>query len=246
MDKYKFLIVCLLFPSILLGQKRKKEQYTAQDIPGISIDGEIEDWSKYLNNTESELWSFAVAINDNKLRAVVLLKNQQLIDEAIRNGILLNISYTNKQKEGAQLIFPRMNLEKLESVYEEKADDQYFTNEELIKSAKGYYVYGFSKVINGLLSFTNTYGIQAICKIDKNGHLIYEAEVPLNLINFKTKNIAVQLAVNTRYHQLKKLASNKSSSYSGAYGYRRMPMPTSTLKNPYDEPTEVWIMGLVN
>lgn len=246
MDKFSFFLVFIAFPIVLFGQKRSKEVYTAKDISGLYIDGEIDDWTGHLYRSDSEVWSFSVAISDNKLRAVALIKEGQLIDEAIRNGILLNISYTNKRKDGARLVFPQMNLEKLESAYEEGLEGQKITNEELIRSTKGYYVFGFSKVINGLLSFSNSYGIKAVCKINKEGHLLYEAEVPLDLINFKSKEIAIQLGVNTRYSQLKKLASNQSSAQRSVYGYgyRRMPA-SAAVKNPYNEPTDVWFSGLV-
>lgn len=246
MDKFSFLFTCMLFPLLLLGQKKTKVEYKAQDIAGITVDGDIMDWKGHLYNDDSELWSFSIAVDDSKLRAVALIKDEQLISEAIRNGLLLNISYSNKKRDGAQLVFPRMNLEKLEGFLDEDSRDQQFSNADLLRSAKGYYVFGFSKVVNGLLSFNNAYGIKAVCKIDKDGHLIYEAEVPLDLINFKTKDVAIQLAVNTRYSQMKKLASNQSSAQRGmyGYGYRRMPS-SATLKNPYSESTDVWFTGLV-
>lgn len=243
MIRQNILFVLMMIPFFLLGQKKKKEQYVVRELQGIVVDGDLTEWEKVFYNTESSLWSFGIAINNGKLFAGVRVKDKALIDEAVRNGILVNISYSDKKKDGAMLVFPKANLEKLERGLSEDELSKRATNEELIRSAKGYYVKGFSKVVDGLLSFSNEYGVKAVCKIDSTGILVYEAEIPLRLIKFQTNEIAVQLGINTRFSQLKKMTKNTSSPYMGGMSGRRVSAPSA--KNPYEEDTEVWFTGVI-
>lgn len=244
MTKQIVLFIYLLIPFVLSAQKKQKEQYVIREISGIELDANLLDWKDNLYNTGSDLWSFGIAIDKDFLYAAVLIKDKMLISEAVRNGVLLNISYSNKKKDGARILFPRLNLEKLESTLNEDEPSAPFTNEEMINSAKGYYISGFSKVVDGLLSFDNQYGIQAKCKVDSVGNLYYESKIPLGLVKFQTSDIAVQIAVATQYMQLKKMSSSQSASNTRSY-YGR-PMSTgSSIKNPYSEATDVWFTGVL-
>lgn len=240
MGKKNIFFVCMMIPFFLFGQKKKKDQYVFSSIPSVNVDADLSDWNGNLYNTESALWSFGLTISDNKLYAAVLIKDKDLLSEVVRNGILLNISYSDKKKEGAQLLFPRFNSENLEKSLNGEETDRPFSNEELIKSSKGYYVKGFSKVVDGLLSFQNSYGIEASCVIDSLGNMNYEAVVPLSLINFKSNEIAVEISAVTQYSIMKK--SSSSNVRRDIYG-RSMTRPT--VKNPYSEETSVWFTGIL-
>lgn len=243
MIKQNILFICMMFPVFLLAQKKNKDQYVCKYVEQIIVDGDLNDWTTNLYNTESTLWNFGIVISDTKLFAAVIVKDKKLIEEAVHSGIFLNISYSDKKKQGAQLLFPRVNLEKLERLNTDDDMNKEFSNEQLIRSSKGYHVAGFNSIVDGLLSFDNTYGIHATCKIGDNGELIYEAEIPLSLIKFQTKDIAVQLAINTRYSQFKGLlADKKSTSSRGANGRKTS---STTIKNPYTESTSVWFVGVI-
>lgn len=244
MLKQNIVLLLLLMPVFLFAQKKSKEQYHCQDISGITVDGDLTDWNNTgLYNRESDLWSFGTAINNDIFYAAVIVKDKQLIEEAVRGGIFLNISYSNKKKDGARMLFPRLNLERLEALTKGDDDKVVFSNEEMIESAKGYYVAGFSKVVDGLLSFDNGYGIRAVCKINTDGSLVYEAEIPLNLIKFQTKEIAVELAVNTRYRQMKQMSGSKDNVRP--VGMRGRYPASTALKDPYTESTSIWFSGLI-
>lgn len=245
MIKQYFLFVILILPYFLFAQKKNKEEYFIRDISGIIIDGSSAEWKSHLYKSDSELWSFGVTMDKQKICAKVIIRDKKLIDEAVRNGILFNISYSDKKKDGARLLFPRLNLEKLENIVGEEAlEERKITPEELIQSTKGYYVAGFNKVVDGLLSFNNQYGIQATSKIDESGYLIYESEIPLQLIDFKTNIVAVQLGVNTQYSNMQKILKSNSSSLRSR-GYYGRASNTPSQKNPYNEPTEVWFTGSI-
>jgi len=243
MLKRYILFILLAFPIFLFAQKKSKEKFTFQEVANIKLDGDLGEWGSGLYHEESDVWSFGIATAQNRLFAAVRIKDPQLINEAIRNGVLLNISYSNKKKDGAKLIYPRLNMEKLEgSVEEEFRGD--ISKDKLIASARGYYISGFSRLVDGLVSFNNQYGIRAICKIDSLGSLVYEAEIPLELIKFQTNEIAVELGINTQYTQMKKVsAARPQSNIMGVYGVRQT--NKRSIKNPYEEDTSVWFMGVI-
>src|SRR5690606_10220612 len=123
---------------------------------------------------------------------------------------------------------------------DERPVDDY--RKEILATARGYYVLGFSKVVDGLLSLQNNYGVRAVVTLDSSS-LSYEAVIPLDLIAFKSDNIAVKLAVNTQFSRLQKAARNQNTRAMGPYGMYGPRTPT--LKNPYSEPTEIWVEGTI-
>lgn len=245
MSKRYLFFVLLVIPFFLFAQKKKKDQYVVHDISGIIIDAGFDDWKSNLNSIKSDLWSFGVSHDKTKIYAAVIIKDKLLIAEAIRNGILFNISYSDKKTDGARIIYPKVNLEKLENILGvEGHEREGIIHDEWIQSAKGYYVAGFDKVRDGLLAFNNQYGIKAACKIDESGYLVYESEIPLQLIKFKTSTIAVQLAVNTEFTNRQKILNSKAISHDsrGYYGGKNH---TPSLKNPYAESTDVWFTAIM-
>lgn len=246
MNMKNLFLICMLSPFFLFAQKKGKEKYVFEANAGLMVDEFVSDWGSKLYNMNSDIWTFGIAVENGNLFAKAIVKDQQLISEAIRNGILLNISYSDKKKDGARLLFPRVNFEKLESQLTEDREDVKFSNLELLESTKGYYVAGFSKLPNGLISFSNEYGLQAKCTIDSLGNLIYEAKVPLKLINFTKETIAVELGVNTQYSQFKKATAGQSNSNSrGYYMLGRGATSNASMKNPYGEETAVWFTGII-
>lgn len=244
MGKQIIFFMYMMIPFLLFAQKKKKEQYVFAQVSDLVIDADFNDWDGNLYNTTSDLWTFGIGIDKEHLYAAVVIKDKNLINEAVRNGVFLNISYSNKKKDGARLLFPRLNMEKLEDSLEEDEPKSNISNQEMINSAKGYYIAGFSKVVDGLLSFDNQYGIHASCKIDSAGNMCYESKIPLELIKLNTKEIAVQLAVVTQYGQMKKMNSNRPVPNTRGY-YGRGMTQGSSIKNPYSEIPDVWFTGIL-
>ena len=244
MIKNSMLLIGVLIPFFLFAQKKEKNTYICKAIDGIMVDGDSSDWKSNLYTENSELWSFASAINDGKLYAIALISDTTLIQEAIRGGVVLNISYSNKRKDGARLVFPVPNLERLEKLYGKSGTKKIWTNEQLLESAIGYSVTGFSKIVNGLLSFDNTYGIRAICKFSAAGDLIYEAVVPLEFIKFETQDVAIELAINTKYAEFKRLQSTKRSVQPSPMYSRKRPVK-EVVTNPYKERVDIWFNACV-
>lgn len=243
MNKFNIFFLVCFFPVVLFAQKKKKQDYTFQKVDNVDLDSYLTEWEDKLYNPESEFWSFGVSTDGNKLFVAVRIKDDMLQREALRNGIFVNLSYNEKKKDGAKLLFPFVDRERLRALSQDEDLDMKNIKNELLKSVRGYQISGFSKVVDGLLSFDNTYGIRALARLDDTNVLVYESEIPLDLINFKSDKIAVQVGVNTQFFQMKKVVdSNSRSNNVRIYGAS----PTrTTLKNPYKEETTVWLMGTI-
>lgn len=244
MFKKSVFFLCCVLPSLLYGQKREKNSFPIQSVRGIQVDGDYMDWHNAFANFGNNLWRFAVAIEGQKLYATAIIQNQELIDEAIRGGIILNISYSNKRKNGAKIIFPKPNVERLEKLFGKPKAATTWTNAQLLESCIGYVVTGFDRIMDGLLSYDNNYGIRAVCKWNDKGELIYEAVVPLDLIKFHTDDVAIELAVNTKYAQYEQLKAAKLPAAPRPLYSRKQP-PKQVVTNPFTESVAVWFNGKV-
>ncbi|MBE8722925.1 hypothetical protein [Sphingobacterium pedocola] len=243
MNKFWALLVVGCLPFASFSQKKKSEVYTFQSIPNITVDGALDEWKDQLVPVEGDAWSFGVVKEENKLLVAVHVQDPMLRQEAIRNGIIVNISYTGKKKDGAQLIYPFPDRERLRALAQIEDLNVSAFRQELLTSSRGYYVTGFSKVVDGLLSFENSYGVKSVVKLDSNENLVYESVIPLDLIQFKEDEIAIQLVVNNSFARLQKMAKNRSINTS--YPMYGRVQPTTSVRNPYKFKTDVWIFGKV-
>lgn len=241
MNKFNILFLICLCPFVLVAQKKKKQDYTIQKVDKIALDGSLTEWKDKLYNPESEFWSFGVGTDGVKLYVAVRIKDDMLQREALRNGIFVNVSYNEKKKEGAKLLFPFVDRERLQALGQDEDLNVHNIKNELLNSVRGYQISGFSRVVDGLLSFDNTYGIHAVAHFDDKNELVYESEIPLDLIHFKSDKIAVQLGINTQFFQMKKLVDSRNRpSNVQIYGAS----PTGpVIKNPYKEETMIWLLG---
>ncbi len=235
----------MILPLLSFSQKKTKtEEYSFLSIPHIEIDGNLDEWKGHFYQKDSELWQCALALEGDHLYAAVVVKDPALQNEAIMRGILLNLSYNTKKKDGAQLLFPVADKESIRALRNDEDRDKSNIKQDILQASRGYLVKGFTKVRDGLLSFQNDYGIKAVAKLDSSNVLLYEASIPLDLIHFKSDSIAVQVAVITQYMLMQKIARDRPSNNTmGMYGIYRPTQPT--LKDPYSEKTEIWVTGSI-
>lgn len=236
---YIFFLICCC-PYFVLAQKKNKQDYVFQKGEGIVLDGQLDEWEGRMYNAESEVWSFGISIDGDKLYAAVRIKDDMLQHEALRNGIFVNLSYNEKKKDGAKLLYPYVDGERLRALSQDENLDLTEIKAELLKSVRGYQISGFSKVVDGLLSLDNSYEVRAKAQL-YNGVLLYEAEIPLDLISFKSDRIGVQVGINTSFFQTKKVV-DASPRGNNVRIYGRSPVKP-TIKNPYSEETVVWFLG---
>lgn len=227
----------IILPFLANAQRKKAGDLAFLPVSNVVLDGNVQEWEGMLYNADSQLWNSGVALRGDSIYAAVVVKDPALQREALMNGIVLNISYNSKKRDGARLYFPVADREGLRALRqdEERQDEDY--RQEVLNTTRGYYVLGFEKIVDGLLSFQNNYGVQAVVQLD-TGSLSFEAVVPLALVGLKSDEFAVKIGVNTQYSRMQ--ANNRNQSRSlGPYGMAPRSMP----KNPYREPTELWIIG---
>lgn len=242
---YSMLIVLgVTMPFLSFSQGKKKHEYTFLSIPNIVVDGNLQEWEGQLYHADSELWGYGLALKEDSLYAAVIIRDPALQNEALTNGVIFNLSYNSKKRDGARLFFPVADREGLRALGQEDERPVNDYRKEVLGTARGYYVLGFDRVVDGLLSFQNDYKIRAVVRLD-SASLLYEAVIPLGLIAFKSDDIAVKLAVNTQHTRMVRAARSQNSRASamtpyGVYGSRPV-----APKNPYSERTEIWFTGRV-
>lgn len=240
-NRFWISVVLMVVPIFCFSQKKKEAVYTFQSITNIQVDGDHRDWQNKLIEVDDDKWSFGITKDSNKLWIAVHIKDPALREDALRNGIIVNISLTSKKKEGAQLIFPFPDRERVRALMQNEESDKSMLQRDILNSSRGYQLTGFSKVRDGLLSFDNTYGIKAKSKIDSSEHFLYESVIPLDLIYFEEDVVAVQISINNRFTQLEKLSKERQRNAPTTM-YGRPQMPTS-IRSPYKFKTDVWITG---
>lgn len=238
------IVISVFFPLVLFAQKNKKVEFKFKKLPQITVDGNLPEWGA-LDTLEGSLWSFGISVIDGKLYAAAQVKDELLQKEALQDGIFLNISYNDKKKDGAMLIFPAIDRERLRALRQDEERDMENFKQDFLSSVRGYYVMGFSRLVDGLLAFDNDYGIEAKAKINEEGEFLYEAVIPLELIDLKRNEIAVQIGIRTRHYQLQKVATNRPNTMNSNMRTYGRPMMQPTVKSPYEQRTDIWIVDKV-
>ncbi|WP_293935357.1 hypothetical protein [Sphingobacterium sp. UBA6645] len=245
----KRTIICTLLvfvcASVFAQKKQKKDEYGLVPTFPVTIDADLAEWRDKLTPMDQDSsWSFAISNDADFIYAAIKVKNEMLQYEAVRNGFIININKDGKKKDGAALIFPIPDSESRRAMRQDDNFGNMNVREELIKRSRGYGVKGFQRIVDGLLSFQNTYGVQAIAKLTAENELIYEAKIPIDAIGLKDpkQTVAIQVQLNNQYAILQKALRNRPQQNRGIYGAPSAP----TVRIPYSVKTEVWIVGPLN
>jgi len=232
-------LICLT-STIVYGQKKAKE--VIQKIPmadGLIVDGDLSDWKGGLQMVDVDTsWSYALAYDADHLYVSVRVSNQYLQREVVQTGVTFGINMLGKKKEGATLTYPRADNDNIrELLQSEELTDKNF-RKRMINTAKGYQVAGFPTIVDGSLSFKNSYGIRAHMTIDTGDNLCYEAAIPLKQLNLAPGHqdpIAIQIGVSDpRSVSAKNSRQRNSLSRSDS---------NQQLKTKNKTQTEVWILA---
>lgn len=243
MKRYLSIAVLILASLDLLAQRRKQKIELLPTFP-VAVDADLREWGDQLVPIDQDSsWSFAISNDARFIYAAVQIKEVALQQEAARNGIIININTEGKKKDGAQLIFPTPDSESIRAMVNDENLPNMNVREELIKRSRGYGVQGFARIVDGQLSFDNTYGVQAAARLTDDNRLVYESKIPIEALGLRDRQskIAIQCVINNRFSILKKVQKSRSNPRGGIYG-RRQP----SVKNPYRMKTDVWIVSVLN
>lgn len=247
MKRTILILLCTYLSFTVQAQKSQKGAEIYMDI-SATIDGVLDEWEGKLISIDADSsWSYAVSYDGTHLYVGIAVKDITLQQEAVRNGFLFNINTEGKTKEGAHLYFPIPDRESVREMLKDSRGEEQDMRLALLDKVRGYYVKGFDGVLDGLLSLNNSYGVQAIAEIDEGNILNYEAKIPMSILSIKTHpyKIAVQVGVNTRWHQYQQYqkANRRAAQSNNVWGRAMAGSTGRGLKNPYSYNTEVWLFG---
>ncbi|MCA5005881.1 hypothetical protein [Sphingobacterium bovistauri] len=244
MYKLSFILLCFILPNLSFAQKNKKVNYTFSNLSTIEVDGYLTEWGDALHTAYGDLFRFGVNEHNGELVVAIEVEDEQLLHEVFRSGFFINISYDDKKKDGARFYFPYWDRERKRALINNEELVPENIADEFLNNVNGYYVMGFGKVRDGLLTLDNDYNIRAEVKYIDKKMLRYEARIPLDLVGVKSNKIAVQVGVSTQFMLMKKAQQNSNVRNNTSYYQfmRGRPMVQNTLKNPFKGDTDVWII----
>lgn len=233
-------MILFLVGNGLMAQSRKGDfQFIAKS--DIVVDGELDEWGDLTLVNPDSTWLFAVAKDSRYIYIAVEVVDPILQVEVARNGILININTDGKKRDGIMLTFPIPDSESIRAMLNDEDLKPENVRKELIERSRGYQVQGFPMVVDGLLSFDNTYGIKAAAQVTEQNSLVYEAVIPIEQLRIKNlnKDIALQVSLNNRWVQMQRAMRNRNNNNH----YRGVMMgSTPQIKTPFKGKTEVWIV----
>jgi len=244
MKKIIYTIFFLLSGTFAIAQKSKAKDPTLVDNIAVQLDGQLHEWEGKLTSIDTDTsWSYAASNDEEYIYLAVKIRQQSLVQEAARNGIKISVNPKAKKKGGAMLFFPSADAESKRAL--SNADNVAEMNipKELIKRSRGYLLKNFAHIVDGQLSFENTYGVAAKAAIDDQNHLIYESRIPIAAIgiNDLDQPVAIGIEIITRFSQLQTALSSHARQVGNRYG--RQP---ARVKSPYKMKTEIWIVDILN
>ncbi len=230
-----FFLVCATF-----AQAKKSDVKFVSGIK-VVIDGQLEDWGTQWNTVgdKEPLWTYAIGYDNQYLFVAVKVIDPALQLEAAAHGISVMINKDGKKKEGMQFIFPIPDAETIRSMLEVGDFSAAHVKKELIARSRGYSVKDFPKIVDGLLSLNNAYGLQAIAKVDAADHLVYESAIPLAQLGLPaaaTTPVAVEIAIQNRWNNRLTAQAHKQQKPSAQQ------QTSARIKSPYKGKTAVWVI----
>ncbi|MFD2743288.1 MULTISPECIES: hypothetical protein [Sphingobacterium] len=225
-----------------VGQAKNGSAKLIRDL-AVQVDGKLAEWDGHWHTVgdQDALWSYAVTYDDQHLFVATKVIEPALQLEAAAHGVAIMINNQGKKKHGMQFIFPVPDAETIRSMLESGDFSATHVKTALIEGSRGYKVKDFPKIVDGMLSLRNSYGLHAIAKIDDSDHLLYESAIPLAQLGLVEgeNTIAIQIALQNRWD---------IGAMSKARPQQRTLSPnkgTARVKSPYKGNTSVWIVDKI-
>ncbi|MBD1431987.1 hypothetical protein H8B06_04050 [Sphingobacterium sp. DN00404] len=229
--KNNVLLGILFIMATIPSFAQKKQKIVIQSLSDVTVNADLAEWDTLNNVAEEGSWFYQLAQDASNLYVAIRIENPMIQHLAARNGILLTVQSTKKNKDDIQFLFPYPDSEVKRAMTGEDHDSDGAYKAGLINRSRGYFVYGFPTVPNGLLSLQNGYGLQAKARID-DGKLYYEAVLPKSLLDYTIPVTTFKLSIYDGFTSLISSRKVTASRSSGMYGpYRGRPAPRSKSKD---------------
>ena len=242
MKKLSNTILLLLSISFAFAQKSKDP--TLVNGFAIRVDGELNEWQGKLAAIDADSsWRYAASSDGEFLYVALQINSQVLVQEAARNGIKVSVNPKGKKKAGAMLLFPTADDESKRALYNDENLADMNIPQELITRSRGYLMKDFAHIVDGQLSFENTYGVLVKASIDEQNHMIYESRIPIAAIGIKDleQPVAIGIEIVIRNSQLLRALTPHARKIANHYGKQ-----PAKIKAPYNMKTEIWLVDKLN
>ncbi|MCC2600468.1 hypothetical protein [Sphingobacterium sp. FBM7-1] len=210
------LLVWALSPSFA----QKKQKVVIPFLSDITIDADLGEWDVMHNVAQESNWFYQLAQDADHLYIAVRVDDPLVQHMAARNGVLLTIQSNQRNRDDIQFLFPYPDNEVKRAMRSEEHAADLDVKTAFISRSRGYLVYGFPTVPNGLLALENGYGIQAIARMDSE-KLFYEAVVPKSLLDYIAPVATLKLGVYDGFTPLISTKKVVSGGSRGRYGSDR-------------------------
>ncbi|MCY4780921.1 hypothetical protein ORI89_14775 [Sphingobacterium sp. UT-1RO-CII-1] len=188
-------IVILILLLSLIGQShgQKREKVVVPFLTNVTLDADLSEWSLLNKVGVDEGWSYQIGYDRENVYFAVEVKDHDLQNLAIRYGVGISFLRNSRKEKDQQFIYPCLDQETLRALRSEGEEPD--MNRSLIKRVRGYYVRGLRDIPDGLLSFQNNYGLQAVVKT-LDDKLWYEAVVPRKQLLSTDGLLVIKLEIN--------------------------------------------------
>jgi len=184
----------------------------------IRIDGKNQEWGAFAAENKRTTLLYTIANDDKNLYLAIKANDSETITKIMAGGISFTINTKGKKREqdAFTITYPlivrangnrgntgqnrqRAGQERQEQSQKERDSIVLAQRKTLLAGVKEIKALGFKQVSDTLISIYNEYGIKAVAKMDEQGAYVYEAAIPLSLLEItpgSNNEIAYQIKLN--------------------------------------------------
>ncbi len=236
----ELFIVAFVFV-VMPAWAQKNVTLHAEHIGQVVIDGDLTEWGgKFLPVSADKDFSYQVRQDEQNVYIAFLIQNNLLQSMATLEGISIVLQAKEKGQKDAMFWFPYADDEVRRALMNEDRDRKNPTalKNALILRSRGYYVYGFSGVPDGLLGKVNSYGLVANGKVTDSPSVTYEVVIPKERWVFADLPVNMKLEIHADRSALlaRRSAGNRRKTTA--------PIRKSRGKKSKDEPVNKVLLSV--
>lgn len=199
----------------------------------LQIDGNLADWGDSLRYYhESTRFSFNIANNKDVIYLAIKSQDKQNLSRILARGISFSVNTEAKKKAGPTIIFPVVERRQPVKSAKPQTESKEKRQSEILSAIQKINVTGFTEILDGSISMSNSYGISAAAGFDKQNNLVLEIAIPLQLLEISSdqKIVACSIEINgiksprAVYDPNRDRRRDMYGNRSMDYGYDRRPV----------------------
>lgn len=217
-------LICLvlLLSDPVAAQTKKGDPVKNQWAESLKIDGKLGDWGdslKYFN--ESTRFSFDIRNDKETLYLAIKSTDPENLTRILARGISFSMNEKSKKDAGPTVIFPVIdrNIQTIKTAKPAVPDAKENQKQTVSKLSK-FHVKGFSEIIDGAVSISNSYGILTGAAFDSQNNFTVEIAVPFRLLEITPNQEAISCLIEINgVKQVRTSYDPNRNSSRGMYGY---------------------------